>query len=280
MMLVDSGRLLLDAPVQDYLPEFQGTDKEKVRVAHLLQHTAGLPAWLPIYKDVHGYEEFLKRVYTTPLQYAPGTRTLYSDLGMILFGEIVVRACGHPLDQFLFDRLFSPLGLKSTLYRPPKELLERIAPTENDPWRQRIVRGEVHDENAYAMGGVAAHAGLFSTAHDLAVFAQLMLNRGMYDHRRYFKSDTVDRFTTVLSPGGEALGWQKPSTSGWTGKAFSPAAYGHTGFTGTSIWIDPQRQLFIVLLTNRVHPTRDNNKISVARQTLTESILRALRLNP
>ncbi|MGA2260733.1 MAG: glycoside hydrolase family 3 N-terminal domain-containing protein, partial [Acidobacteriota bacterium] len=221
MMLVDSGRLLLDVPVQDYLPEFQGTDKEKVRVTHLLQHSAGLPAWLPIYKDVQGYQEFLKRVYPVPLEYAPGSRTLYSDLGMILFGEIVSRACGHPLDQYLSEHLFGPLGMKSTLYRPPKELLERIAPTENDPWRQRIVRGEVHDENAYAMGGVAGHAGLFSTAHDLAVFAQMMLNRGIYDHRRYFRPETVDRFTTVLNSRGEALGWQKSSDSSWTGRVFS-----------------------------------------------------------
>lgn len=276
MMLVESGRLLLDAPVQDYIPEFQGANKEKVRVIHLLQHSAGLPAWLPIFKEVQGYDDFLKRVYAVPLEALPGARTLYSDFSMILLGEIVSRAAGRPLDQFISERLFVPLGMKSTLYRPPKELLERIAPTENDPWRKRIVRGEVHDENAYAMGGVAGHAGLFSTSHDLAVFAQMMLNRGMYDYRRYFRPETVDRFTSVPAAGGDSLGWQKPSASGWTGRVFSPAAYGHTGFTGTSIWIDPQRQLFIVLLTNRVHPSRDNVKINEARQKLTESIVRAL----
>lgn len=280
MMLVDAGRLLLDAPVQDYLPEFQGTNKEKVRVIHLLQHSSGMPAWLPIYKEVQGYEEFMKRVYAAPLEFAPGSRTRYSDLGMILLGEIVARACGHPLDQYLADLLFAPMGMKSTLYKPPKELLERIAPTEDDPWRQRVVQGEVHDENTYAMGGVAGHAGLFSTAHDLAIFAQMMLNRGMYDHRRYFRSETVDRFTSALSPksGTEALGWQRPSPQTWTGKAFSGAAFGHTGFTGTSIWIDPGRQLFIVLLTNSVHPSRENTRIIEARQTVAESVLRALRL--
>jgi CubicO group peptidase (beta-lactamase class C family) len=199
---------------------------------------------------------------------------------MILLGEIVSRACGHPLNQYLADLLFAPMGMKSTLYKPPKELLERIAPTEDDPWRQRVVHGEAHDENAYAMGGVAGHAGLFSTAHDLAIFAQMMLNRGMYDHRRYFRSETVDRFTAVLSSksGTEALGWQKPSPQTWTGKAFSVAAFGLTGFTGTSIWIDPQRQLFIILLTNSVHPSRENNRIIEARQTVAESVLRALRL--
>jgi CubicO group peptidase (beta-lactamase class C family) len=278
MMLVDSGALLLDAPVQDYLPEFQGRNKEKVRVIHLLQHSSGMPAWLPIYKEVQGYDEFMKRVYAAPLEFAPGSRTQYSDLGMILLGEIVARVSGHPLDQYLADRLFAPLGMRSTLYRPPKEWLERIAPTEDDPWRQRVVHGEVHDENAYAMGGVAGHAGLFSTAHDLAVFAQMMLYRGMYDHRRYFKSETVDRFTVAqsLKGGNEALGWQKPAPRDWTGKAFSAAAFGHTGFTGTSIWIDPQRQLFIVLLTNSVHPSRENTKIIEARQKVAESVLRAL----
>ncbi len=277
MMLVDAGRLLLDARVQDYLPEFQGPDKEKVRVADLLQHSSGLPAWLPIYKDTQGYDEFMKRVYATPLEYIPGTRTLYSDLGMILLGEIVSRAWGHPFEQLLSERLFGPLGMRSTYYKPAKSLLTRIAPTEYDAWRQRVVHGEVHDENAYAMGGVAGHAGLFSTAHDLAVFAQMMLNRGMYDFHRYFRPETVDLFTEGNPKSGrEALGWQKLSPTGWTGKVFSASAYGHTGFTGTSIWIDPERQLFIILLTNSVHPTRKSSRIGEARQVLTESVLRAL----
>jgi len=167
--------------------------------------------------------------------------------------------------------------MRSTLYKPPRELWERVAPTEKDPWRGRVVHGEVHDENAFAMGGVAGHAGLFSTAHDLAVFAQLMLNRGLYDHRRYFRAETVDRFTGAR---GEepAQGWQKASPNSWTGRVFSAAAYGHTGFTGTSIWIEPQSDLFIVLLTNRVHPSRDNNRIAEARQRIAESIVSALAL--
>jgi beta-N-acetylhexosaminidase len=279
MMLADSGRLLLDAPVRDYLPEFQGANKEKVKVVHLLQHTAGLPAWLPLFKEAHGYEEFMKRVYALPLEAEPGKRALYSDFSMILLGEILTRACGRPLDQFLSERLFGPLGMQSTLYRPSEELLYRIAPTENDPWRQRVVRGEVHDENASAMGGVAGHAGLFSTSRDLAIFSQMMLFRGMYDHRRYFRADTLDRFTSAPGSSPDALGWSKPSSSNWTGKVFSSSAFGHTGFTGASIWIDPQRQLFIVLLTNRVHPSRENARIDEARQKITESILRGLGIN-
>ena len=282
MMLFDSGRLLLDASVQDYLPEFKGPDKDKVKVSNLLQHTSGLPAWLPLYKEAKGYEECLKRIYETPLEFTPGSRRVYSDLGMILLGEILTRAAGRPFDRYLADQLFGPMGLKSTLYKPPSEMLSRIAPTQDDPWRGRVVRGEVHDENAYAMGGVAGHAGLFSTTHDLAVFAQLMLNRGLYDHRRYFRPDTVDRFTGApgAKNGAEALGWQKPSDTGWTCRVFSPAANGHTGITGTSIWIDPQRQLFIILLTNRVHPSRANTMIEEARRTLAESVMRALGLQP
>ena len=278
MMLVDSGRLLLDAKVQDYLPEFQGTDKEKVRVLNLLQQSSGLPASAPIFRDAHGYDEFMKRVFATPLEYAPGSRSVESDLGMILAGELVARAGGHTLDQFLTSHLLGPLGMTSTMYGPPQELWNRIAPTENDSWRKRVLRGEVDDENAYALGGIAGDAGLFGSAHDLAVFAQLMLNRGLYDHQRYFKPETVGRFTGVPNPKAraEALIWQKPSDSNWTGKMFSAAAFGQTGFTGTSIWIDPERQLFIVLLTNRIHPNRDNDKISEARQTITASIFQAL----
>ncbi len=278
MMLADSGRLLLNVPVQDYLPEFKGPDKAKVLVKHLLTHSAGLPAFKPIYQEAQGYDQVLDRVFAMPLEYEPGAKTQYSDLGMILLGELISRAAARPLDQFLADRLFSPLGMKSTTYKPPRSLRPRIAPTENDPWRKRLLRGEVHDENAYALGGVAGHAGLFSTAHDLAVFAQMLLNSGLYDHRRYFSPDTISRFTSLQTPPQEArgLGWGKPQPGKWTGQVFSPAAFGHTGFTGTSLWIDPQRQLFIVLLSNRVHPTRENLLVDEARQAINESVVRAV----
>jgi len=278
MMLVQSGKLLLDAPVQDYLPEFQGPNKNKVRVRNLLTHTAGFPAFLPIYKEAQGYDSLLRAVFALPLDYEPGSKSIYSDFGMILLGEIVSRASALPLDRYLSQNLFGPLGMKSTLYKPPKTLWPRIAPTENDPWRNRVVRGEVHDENAFAMGGVAGHAGLFSDAHDLAIFAQMMLNRGVYDHRRFFNAEVVARFTSLQEPaeGARGLGWGKPSDSNWTGPLFSAAAYGHTGFTGTSIWIDPRRQLFIILLTNRVHPSRENTQIDEARRTIAESVVKAV----
>jgi beta-N-acetylhexosaminidase len=278
MMLAESGRLILNAPVQEYIPEFQGPGKDKVTVEALLTHSAGLPAFAPFYKDTQGYEQILNRLYRTPLEYEPGTKSTYSDLGMILLGEVINRASGRTLDRFIGERLFEPLGLKNTLYRPPRALLPRIAPTEDDPWRKRVVHGEVHDENAYAMGGVAGHAGLFSTARDLAVFAQMLLNGGIYDHRRFFSSESIRRFTALHGrPEFErSLGWSKPSQSSWTGRIFSPAAYGHTGFTGTMIWIDPERELFIVLLTNRVHPSRSNTRIEEARQAVCEAVVRAL----
>ncbi|HYK88015.1 MAG TPA: serine hydrolase, partial [Acidobacteriota bacterium] len=264
--------------VQDYLPEFKGPNKEQVRVRNLLSHSAGLPPFLPLYKENKGYQQVFEAICNIPLISEPGTRTEYSDLGMILLGEIISRAAGQPLDRFLAGHLFRPLGLESTSYRPPKSLLGRIAPTENDPWRGRVIRGEVHDENAFAMGGVAGHAGLFSSAHDLAVFAQMMLNGGIYDHRRYLNPDTISLFTAAQgsSENARGLGWGKPSAGNWTGKIFAESAYGHTGFTGTSIWIDPERQLFIVLLTNRVHPSRENLKIDEARQAICESVVRAV----
>ncbi len=278
MMLVESGRLLLNAPVQDYLPEFKGEGKEKIKVIDLLTHSAGLPAFKPLYLEAKGYNAILKLIFDVPLEYAPGTKSVYSDFSMILAGEIIARASARPLEKILADRLFGPLGMKSTEYRPAKNLLPRIAPTEDDPWRNRIIRGEVHDENAFAMGGVAGHAGLFSTAHDLAIFAQTLLNRGFYDHRRYFNPETIARFTALQgSPeGGRGLGWGKPVPGKWTERVFSPQAFGHTGFTGTSIWIDPPREVFIILLTNRVHPTRKNTLVEEARQSILEAVMRAL----
>ncbi len=278
MMLAESGRLLLATPVQDYLPEFKGENKDRVRVEHLLRHASGLPAWGALYRESRNREDFLGKVYAIPLEYEPGTRMVYSDFGMILLGEIIERASAASLDRLVAARLFGPLGMTSTLYNPPRALLPRIPPTEDDPWRRRVVRGEVHDENAAAMGGVAGHAGLFGSARDLTRFAQMMLNRGIYDHVRVFKQETVDRYTgnTVGSAGNQALGWRKPSAANWTGAVFSPSAYGHTGFTGTSLWIDPQRQAFILLLSNRVHPTRQNQKIDEVRRGISESVMRVL----
>ena len=279
MILVDEGRLDLDAPVQKFLPGFQGPGKEAVTVRHLLTHSSGLDATAPLYKELRGRAAFVERIEKMDLVYPPGSRSVYSDLGIILLGEILERVAGRPLDVFARERIFEPLGMHDTIFRPPAELRPRIAPTENDPWRGRVVRGEVHDENAFAMGGIAPHAGLFSTAGDLARFAQMLLNGGILDGRRIVSRETVELFTRKAEiPGTDrALGWDTKSAEGSSaGTLFSPRSFGHTGFTGTSIWIDPDRQLFVILLTNRVYPTRENQLIREARPAVADAVARAL----
>jgi uncharacterized protein YbbC (DUF1343 family)/CubicO group peptidase (beta-lactamase class C family) len=279
MILVNEGRLDLDRPVRDFLPGFQGPGKEAVTVRHLLTHSSGLDATAPLYKELRGREAFLERIEAMDLAYVPGSRSVYSDLGVILLGEILERVAGQPLDAFVRERVLQPLGMRDTMFQPPPELRPRIAPTEFDPWRGRLVHGEVHDENAFAMGGVAPHAGLFSTAGDLARFAQMLLNGGVLNGRRIVSRETVGLFTRRAGiPGSDrALGWDTKSAEGSSaGTLFSSRSYGHTGFTGTSVWIDPERQLYVILLTNRVHPTRENQLIREARPAVADAVVRAL----
>jgi len=281
MILADEGRLDLDAKVQSFLPAFRGANKEKVTLRHLLTHSSGIDWWAPLYKEVKGKRAFLERIQAMDLVYEPGTQSKYSDLGAILLGEILERAAGQSLEEYTRERLFSPLGMKDTLYRPGADRVARIAPTEQDPWRGRMVRGEVHDENAFALGGVSAHAGLFGTAPDLARFAQMLLNGGVFEHRRIVSRETVETFTrrATVPDSSRALGWDTKSAEGSSaGTLLSPSSFGHTGFTGTSLWIDPERQLFVILLTNRVHPTRENNLIREARPAVADAVVRALGL--
>jgi CubicO group peptidase (beta-lactamase class C family) len=234
--------------------------------------------WAPIYKDARGKEQFLQKVVALDLAYAPGTKSVYSDLGFMLLGEVLERVAGEPLDAFVSRRIFAPLGMSSTRFCPGAELLACIAPTERDAWRGRLVRGEVHDENAYALGGIASHAGLFSTAGDLARFAQMLLNGGVYDHQRIVSRATVERFTrrAGVADSSRAYGWDTPAPGSSAGDLLSPRAFGHTGFTGTSMWIDPERNLFIILLTNRVHPTRDNDAIRQVRRRVADAVVGGL----
>jgi len=285
MKAVESGRLRLDHPVQAYLPEFVGAGKDMVTVRDLLLHTSGLPAYVRFFLDYDAAQsgpqtraDILRRIVATDLESPVGESYAYSDLGIILLGEILDRALGETYESFAMREIFAPLGMIHTRWNPPAEWLGRIPPTELDSWRGRMVHGEVHDENAAAMGGVSSHAGLFSTAGDLAIFAQMMLNLGSYDHHRILSRATIDRWTRRQDepPGSSrAVGWDTahPSQS-WT--MFSERAYGHTGFTGTSIWIDPQRQLFVILLTNRVHPTRDNSQIREARIAFHTAVVEAI----
>jgi CubicO group peptidase (beta-lactamase class C family) len=279
MILVDEGKLDLSKPVSAFLPRFRGGAKDKVTVEQLLTHSAGLDWWAPLFEEVKGKEAYLERIQAMDLKYEPGTKSVYSDLGVILLGEVLERVAGEPLDAFVRRRVLDPLGMKETRYRPGPELLARIAPTEIDTkWRKRLVHGEVHDENAVALGGIAPHAGLFGTAPELARFAQMLLNGGVYDHQRIVSRETVERFTrrAEVPDSSRALGWDTPSANSSAGDLFSRRSFGHTGFTGTSMWMDPDRKLFVILLTNRVHPTRENNAIREVRRAVADAVVRAL----
>ena len=280
MQLVEQGKVDLDAPVQRYLPDWKGPNKEKVTVRHLITHSSGLPGWRAVYKEATSPEQALQIVMQTQLDTPPGVRMVYSDLGAILLGQIVQRVSGQRIDQYAREHVFGPLKMTDTQYLPGKSLLPRIAPTEIDPWRQRHIRGEVHDENAFTMGGVSGHAGLFSTAHDVTRLTQAYLNGGMLDGARIWSPETIKLFTTVQDStfSNRALGWETPNGANSAGRLMRRPAFGHTGFTGTSIWVDPANDLFVVLLTNRVNPTRQNGKIGGVRQAvadMAEALVRA-----
>jgi CubicO group peptidase (beta-lactamase class C family) len=206
---------------------------------------------------------------------------IYSDLGIILMAEIIQRLTGEPLDMLANENIFNPLGMKNSMYNPPKKIWPEIAPTELDnQLRHRLVQGEVHDENAYTIGGVSGHAGVFSTSPDLAAFCQMYLNGGVYAHQRIVKRPTIAEFTApqAVAQNTRTLGWVVPTEGSSSGHYFSAHSFGHTGFTGTSIWIDPDRQLFVVLLTNRVNPTRENMKIAAVRPAFHDAVMKALGL--
>jgi CubicO group peptidase (beta-lactamase class C family) len=282
MQLVAAGEVELDAPVQRYLPEFTGPYKERVTVRHLLTHSSGLPAWRPLYKEAERPEQALALVYQTPLDTVPGARTVYSDLGAILLGKVVERVSGESLDRYLAGHVFGPLGMTETMYRPDSALLPRVAPTEVDPWRQRKLRGEVHDENAYALGGVSGHAGLFSSAHDLTLFAQSLLTSYRGGGPGVVPTAALLQFTAVQDStrSKRGLGWETPSGENSAGHRLSRRSFGHTGFTGTSLWIDPERDLFVLLLTNRVNPTRENRRIGAVRVALADAVVAAFDAAP
>jgi len=285
MRAVEEGRLRLDLPVQAYIPEFTGPGKWEITVRQLLTHISGLPGYVQFFLDYDpaaaGPEtaaEIFSRIVATELEAPPGLRYEYSDLGILLLGEVLNRALGEPYEDYAMREIFRPLGMEWTRWNPPPEWLARIPPTEEDPWRGRMVHGEVHDENAAAMGGVASHAGLFSTAGDLSHFAQMLLNGGTYDHRRILRRSTVRGWTrrqNLVPESSRALGWDTayPNES-WS--MFSESAFGHTGFTGTSVWIDPERELFVILLTNRVHTSRENIQIRAARVEFHRAVVEAL----
>ncbi len=276
---VTSGRLDLDEPVARRVPEFAGPGKDAVTLRHLLTHSSGLPAWRPLYREAPDRDSALALVFATPLDTAPGARERYSDLGLILAGVVIERLEGAPLDVLAARRL-AALGLHETRFRPPAAWTRRIPPTELDPWRGHVLRGEVHDENAARLDGVAGHAGLFGSARDLLRYGEWWLARvghggpgGVAAWRPAgTRLDSVARAFTArqdLVPGSSrALGWDTPSEGSSAGPLLANWSFGHTGFTGTSVWVDPSRALVVVLLTNRVHPTRDNPRVGPLRRAV------------
>jgi CubicO group peptidase (beta-lactamase class C family) len=255
MILFDEGKLVLDEKVTHYLPLFAGGMKDEVTVRELLTHRGGLPAGRELWRHAKTPDEARQLVYDTPLEYRPGTGFVYSDLGADLLGMVVESIAGEGLDVFLHERVFKPLGMNDTGFLPADSLVYRIAPTEVSPPRGYPLRGQVHDENAFALGGVAGHAGLFGTASDLAIFAQMLLNGGTYNGVRIVGDTTVHLFT-ARAAGSRALGWEVGEGHHGAGTYFGERTFGHTGFTGTSMWIDPDREMFVILLTNRVHAAR------------------------
>jgi CubicO group peptidase (beta-lactamase class C family) len=255
MILYDEGRLDLDAPVSRYLPAFAGGMKDAVTVRHLLTHRSGLPAGRELWRLANSPADAKRIVLDTPLACRPGDCYIYSDLGADVMAWVIEAVTGQGIDVFLKERVFAPLGMNDTFFNPPDSVRDRVAPTEVTPPRGYPLKGQVHDENAYALGGVAGHAGLFSTAADLAIFAQMMLNGGEYGGTRIASDSAVALFTRRTA-GTRALGWDTAEGQGGSGEYLGDHAYGHTGFTGTSIWIDPDRKMFVVLLTNRVHAAR------------------------
>lgn len=282
--LVAVGKVDLDARVQQYLPRWKdpkrwrGPRKSRVTVRDLITHRSGLPAWRPLHKEGIGPDSALRLVYLTPLDTVRGARMVYSDLGAILLGQIVEKVSHQKLDVYLRRHVFTPLRMTDTRFRPDTMNRSRIAPTEYDSWRQRLIWGVVHDENAFALGGVAGHAGLFSSGRDLSRFARMYLNFGTLDGERILTPAAIFEFQRLQdsSFSNRAIGWEKPTGNNSAGRRMSPAAFGHTGFTGTSIWIDPANDVFVILLTNRVNPSRQNTRVYAARTAIADAALALL----
>lgn len=276
------GKIDLAEPVGKIIPEFlagaaDDTEKrkrEKITIEHLLTHTGGIASWKPFYRSVNSYSALMQAIYKTPLESDPGEKFRYSDPGMMLLGEIASRVGGKKLPQLERELAFDALKMGDTLRNPSAGLLERIPPTERWPDKDTFVHGVVHDENSRAGEGITGHAGLFSTVEDLGKLSAEWL-RAMQGKSKLFPKEVAENFTRERGDLNRGLGWGIASQREANRIGLSEKAFGHTGFTGTSIWIDPDRNLFIILLSNRVHPTRDNNKIGQVRSDLAAAVVRA-----
>ncbi len=302
MILVREGKIRLDDRVTRFIPNFGVHGKTHVELRHLLSHSSGLPAWRPFFKEVAKAERkgttrfsglrgirtmVFEAIHRERPEYALGAKAVYSDLGFLLLGELIELVTHQTLDRFCQDRIFKPLGLKATAFIDLDRLRERkltpvvdvIAPTERCPWRGKILCGEVHDDNAYAIGGVAGHAGVFANATDVhAIVARLAACA--QDRDDFLPGSLVREFWRrdgAVVDSTWALGWDTPSSAGsMAGNRASPSTVGHLGFTGTSVWLDRDRGAHVVFLTNRVHPRRDNERIKNVRPPVHDAIWEAL----
>src|SRR5512132_1081021 len=278
MIMEQAGQLDLNRTVVSYLPEFNSPEKAQITVKQLLTHSGGLEAGASIYGTARGREQYLYQINARPLEYTPGANMIYSDWDMILLQLVMERITGKTLDVLTAEKIFRPLGMIDTQFQPPFTLRSRMAPTQTDDARGGLLWGTVHDENAWAMGGVAGHAGLFSTARDLALFSMMILNGGEGTNGvRLAKPATIARWTARQGKEStRTLGWDSPDGGSSAGQFFSPWSFGHTGFTGTSIWIDPEKDLFVVVLTNRVNPTRNNTRHVQLRRDVADAVQQAV----
>ncbi|MFP5228409.1 MAG: serine hydrolase domain-containing protein [Acidobacteriota bacterium] len=287
MVLYDRGKLDLDARLGDILPGFvigmpSGSGKERVTLRMLLAHTSGLPAYETLFQNHTTPETLLSAALHLPLEATPGERSEYSDFGFILLGKAIEVLSCHRLDAFCAREIFRPLALTATRFRPTPENRSLIPPTENDTaFRGRVIQGEVQDENCFVLGGVAGHAGLFANVRDVLAFAQCILLRGRTsDGTQLFRPETIDLFATrQASSSGlpRALGWDVPTEGSSSGRYFGPRSIGHLGYSGCSLWIDPDQELAVTLLTNRTWPDRSSQAIKQVRPALHDAVVEALR---
>jgi CubicO group peptidase (beta-lactamase class C family) len=282
MVLYQRGQLDLEAPIAAVVPEFvadteQDPRRRDVTIHMLLAHSSGLPAYAKLFLQNRSRQELLHAAFTMPLATEPGSRAEYSDIGFIILGAALERIADEPLDSFCTREIFAPLGMIDSGFDPPKAIRERIAPSADDrTFRGRMIQGEVQDENASVMGGVAPQAGVFATACDLARFGCMMANRT----GGILRPETIALFTSrEITPAGtsRALGWDTPSTPSQSGKYFGNSSFGHLGYTGTSVWIDHARQLSITLLTNRTWPDCSNQAIKQVRPEFHDAVVEAIR---
>jgi CubicO group peptidase (beta-lactamase class C family) len=279
MICYDRNLFNLDDRVSKYIPAFAKNGKENVTIKNLLLHNSGLPASKQFYKEFSSADEIINDIYSTSLDYKTGTKTVYSDLGMITLAKFIEKITGERFDEFCNEEIFSPLQMNSTFFNPPGSLKYRIAPTELDVyWRNKLIRGDVHDETAYLLNGVSGNAGLFSTAEDINNLLIHFINPGISGQSFFINSKTIKLFVKKISnQSTRALGWDTRSeTNSSAGNLFDMTSFGHTGFTGTSVWVDPTRNLIVVFLTNRVYPTRENKKLYKLRPLLHDAIIRAI----